>query len=161
MNGWQDKFIVAVVSRLTGQKGVHLIKHAAFRALERGGQFVLLGSAPDPKVQADFEALAGTMPQQDAAFAFKYDEPLSHLIYAAADMIVVPSMFEPCGLTQVSGGWWSRGGGGEEAAGADALRVVASTHGGANVLQCLRLQRCTLARPWLHHLHTLAKPHPH
>jgi starch synthase len=39
-----------VVSRLTPQKGVHLIKHAAYKTLERGGQFVLLGSAPDPKV---------------------------------------------------------------------------------------------------------------
>lgn len=38
---------------------------------------------------------------QDASFCFKYDEPLSHLIYAAADMVVVPSMFEPCGLTQM------------------------------------------------------------
>ncbi|EFJ40335.1 hypothetical protein VOLCADRAFT_99865 [Volvox carteri f. nagariensis] len=98
---WNDKFIVAVVSRLTGQKGVPLIKHAAFRAVDRGGQFVLLGSAPDPKVQADFNALAGQMGGQDAAFCFKYDEPLSHLIYAAADMVVVPSMFEPCGLTQM------------------------------------------------------------
>ncbi len=51
LGGWGDKFIVGVVSRLTGQKGVHLIKHAAYRAVERGGQFVLLGSAPDPKVQ--------------------------------------------------------------------------------------------------------------
>ena len=42
---------MGVVSRLTGQKGVPLIKHAAFRTVERGGQFVLLGSAPDPKVQ--------------------------------------------------------------------------------------------------------------
>ncbi|PNW82516.1 hypothetical protein CHLRE_06g282000v5 [Chlamydomonas reinhardtii] len=101
LTGWNDKFIVAVVSRLTGQKGVPLIKHAAYRAIERGGQFVLLGSAPDPKVQADFNALAQSMGGQDAAFCFKYDEPLSHLIYAAADMIVVPSMFEPCGLTQM------------------------------------------------------------
>ena len=52
LGGWGDKFIVGVVSRLTPQKGVHLIKHSAFRAVERGGQFVLLGSAPDPKVQA-------------------------------------------------------------------------------------------------------------
>lgn len=44
--------IIGVVTRLTHQKGIHLIKHAAWRTLERGGQFVLLGSAPDPSVQA-------------------------------------------------------------------------------------------------------------
>lgn len=43
--------IVGCVTRLTHQKGIHLIKHAAWRTMERGGQFVLLGSAPDPKVQ--------------------------------------------------------------------------------------------------------------
>lgn len=47
----QDKPLAAVVTRLTHQKGTHLIKHAAWRTLERGAQFVLLGSAPDPKVQ--------------------------------------------------------------------------------------------------------------
>lgn len=36
-----------------------------------------------------------------AAFLFKYDEPMSHLIYAASDIIVIPSAFEPCGLTQM------------------------------------------------------------
>jgi glycogen synthase len=51
--------------------------------------------------QADFNELAGQVGGQNAAFQFKYDEPLSHLIYAAADIVVVPSMFEPCGLTQM------------------------------------------------------------
>ena len=51
--------------------------------------------------QGDFDAMANSMGGQDSAFCFKYDEPLSHMIYAAADMIVVPSMFEPCGLTQM------------------------------------------------------------
>ena len=46
-----DAPLVAVVTRLTHQKGTHLIKHAAWRTLERGAQFVLLGSAPDPRVQ--------------------------------------------------------------------------------------------------------------
>ena len=81
--------------------GIQLIKHTAWRTLERGGQFVLLGSAPDPKVQAEFNALAGALGGENAAFAFAYDEPLSHLIYAACDIICVPSIFEPCGLTQV------------------------------------------------------------
>jgi starch synthase len=99
-----DRPIVAVVSRLTGQKGVPLIKHAAWRTLDRGGQFVLLGSAPDPRVQGEFNALAGQLSggwDNNAAFCFFYDEPLSHLIYAAADIVLVPSMFEPCGLTQM------------------------------------------------------------
>lgn len=42
---------VSCVTRLVHQKGIHLIKHAAWRTCERGGQFVLLGSAPDPRVQ--------------------------------------------------------------------------------------------------------------
>jgi glycogen synthase len=54
-----------------------------------------------PQVQGEFNGLANEMSGQSAAFCFKYDEPLSHLIYAACDIIVVPSMFEPCGLTQM------------------------------------------------------------
>jgi glycogen synthase len=44
-------FQVSCVTRLVHQKGIHLIKHAAWRTCERGAQFVLLGSAPDPKIQ--------------------------------------------------------------------------------------------------------------
>jgi starch synthase len=101
LTAWGDKPLVGVVSRLTKQKGTHLIAHAAWRTVERGGQFVLLGSAPDPKVQAEFDALARSVGGENAAFAFSFDEPLSHLIYAACDIILVPSMFEPCGLTQM------------------------------------------------------------
>lgn len=99
-----DVPIVGCVTRLTHQKGIHLIKHAAWRAMERGAQFVLLGSAPDPAVQAEFQALADDLKQQypdRARLWFAYDEPLSHLIFAGCDMFLVPSMFEPCGLTQM------------------------------------------------------------
>ena len=96
-----DQPMVAVVSRLTAQKGLDLIKHSIHHSLKRGAQFVLLGSAPDPKVQGDFNAMAGSIGGPNAAFAFAFDEPLSHLVYAAADFILVPSMFEPCGLTQM------------------------------------------------------------
>lgn len=99
-----DVPLVGVVTRLTHQKGIHLIKHAAWRTLERGGQFVLLGSAPDARVQAEFNALAGDLGKQypdRARLWFAYDEPLSHLIYAGCDMFLVPSVFEPCGLTQM------------------------------------------------------------
>ena len=103
LSGWDgdSRPVVAVVSRLTEQKGVHLIEHAAWRALDRGAQFVLLGSAPDPKVQGRFDALASRLQSDNAAFVFAFDEPLSHLIYAGADLIVMPSMFEPCGLAQL------------------------------------------------------------
>jgi len=100
----RDVPVVGVVTRLTGQKGISQIKHGLFRALERGGQAVLLGSAPDPAVQRDFEKLAEELRKkypQDAALVFKFDEPLSHLIYAGADMLLVPSVFEPCGLSQL------------------------------------------------------------
>lgn len=101
LSGWGDKLLVGVVTRLTKQKGTHLIAHSCWRTLDRGGQFVLLGSAPDPKVQAEFDGLAQMHAGENAAFCFAFDEPLSHLIYAACDMILVPSMFEPCGLTQM------------------------------------------------------------
>ena len=101
LSGWGDKPLVGVVTRLTKQKGTHLIAHSAWRTLDRGGQFVLLGSAPDPKVQAEFNGLAQQCGGENAAFCFAFDEPLSHLIYAACDLILVPSMFEPCGLTQM------------------------------------------------------------
>ncbi|EFJ50113.1 hypothetical protein VOLCADRAFT_58732, partial [Volvox carteri f. nagariensis] len=99
-----DVPVVGCVTRLVAQKGIHLIKHAAWRTLERGGQFVLLGSAPDGRVQGEFnqlrEQLAQAYPDR-AALVFTYDEPLSHLIYAGSDLFLVPSMFEPCGLTQM------------------------------------------------------------
>ena len=101
-----DACVVGIVTRLTGQKGTHLIKHAIYRCLERGCQVVLLGSAPDAAIQRDFDRTADDLRRRwpaDAALVFKFDEPLSHLIYAAADLVLVPSMFEPCGLSQLIG----------------------------------------------------------
>ncbi|CAD7701776.1 unnamed protein product [Ostreobium quekettii] len=99
-----DVPVVGVVTRLTPQKGIHLIRHAAWRTLERGGQFVLLGSAPDPAIQNDFNVLAHHLGEQypeRVRMVFEYNEPLSHQIYAGCDMFLVPSIFEPCGLTQM------------------------------------------------------------
>ncbi|KAK7359778.1 hypothetical protein VNO77_01743 [Canavalia gladiata] len=99
-----DLPLVGIITRLTHQKGIHLIKHAIWRTLERGGQVVLLGSAPDPRIQNDFVNLANQLHSShhdSARLCLAYDEPLSHLIYAGADFILVPSIFEPCGLTQL------------------------------------------------------------
>lgn len=100
-----DVPLVGIITRLTHQKGIHLIKHAIWRALDRGSQVVLLGSAPDPRIQNDFVNLASQLHSthnDQARLCLTYDEPLSHLIYAAADFILVPSIFEPCGLTQLT-----------------------------------------------------------
>ncbi|KAI6704051.1 hypothetical protein NL676_013187 [Syzygium grande] len=100
-----DLPLVGIITRLTHQKGIHLIKHALWRMLERNGQVVLLGSAPDPRIQNDFVNLANQLHSSHgdrARLCLTYDEPLSHLIYAGADFILVPSIFEPCGLTQLT-----------------------------------------------------------
>lgn len=99
-----DVPLIGIISRLTHQKGIHLIKHAIWRTLGRNGQVVLLGSAPDPRIQNDFVDLSNQMHNlhsDRARLCLTYDEPLSHLIYAGADFILVPSIFEPCGLTQL------------------------------------------------------------
>ena len=100
----QDKFkpIVAVVSRLDPQKGVHLISHAIFYALANRAQFVLLGSGSDRAINDHFYALKEQLNDNpDCHLEIGYDEELAHLIYAGADMLVIPSAFEPCGLTQL------------------------------------------------------------
>jgi len=96
--------MIGIVTRLTNQKGVHLIKHGIMRALERGCQVILLGSAPDPDIQEDFDRMFHDLKQRYhdyMCFHLYYNEPLSHMIYAGADIILVPSMFEPCGLSQL------------------------------------------------------------
>jgi len=97
-----DKPLVAYVGRLDTQKGVHLIRHALFRSLEKGAQFVLLGSSPEQGINAHFWALKHDLNDNpDCHLEIGYDEDLAHLIYAGADILVVPSLFEPCGLTQM------------------------------------------------------------
>jgi starch synthase len=97
-----DKPIVAFIGRLDPQKGLDLVRHAIFYSLERGAQFVLLGSSPDPGINADFWGLKRMLNESpDCHLEIGFDEDLSHLIYAGADMMLVPSQFEPCGLTQL------------------------------------------------------------
>ena len=96
--------LVGIVTRLTSQKGVHMIRHGIMKALERGCQVILLGSAPDPEIQQDFDMMFHELKNRYhdyMCFHLYYNEPLSHLIYAGSDMILVPSMFEPCGLSQL------------------------------------------------------------
>jgi len=100
----QDRFkpIVAVVSRLDQQKGVQLISHSIFYTLANRAQFILLGSGSEKPINDHFYALKHRLNDNpDCHLELGYDEELSHLYYAGADMLVIPSAFEPCGLTQI------------------------------------------------------------
>ncbi|XP_020577383.1 probable starch synthase 4, chloroplastic/amyloplastic isoform X2 [Phalaenopsis equestris] len=94
--------MVCCITRLVPQKGVHLIRHAIYQTMELGGQFVLLGSSPVAHIQREFEGIASHFSNHpNVRLLLKYDDALSHMIYAASDMFVIPSLFEPCGLTQM------------------------------------------------------------
>lgn len=94
--------VISFVGRLDPQKGIHLIRHALHFALSHGAQFVLLGSSPDPGIDDAFRQLKRQVNDNpDCHLELRYDEELSHLIYAGSDMLIVPSLFEPCGLTQM------------------------------------------------------------
>lgn len=96
------KPIVAVVTRLTNQKGLPLIKHAVRSALGMNAQFVMLGESPDGAVNGDFWNIKNSLGGNPHVHLWiGYHEELSHLIYAGADLFLVPSLFEPCGLTQL------------------------------------------------------------
>jgi starch synthase len=96
------KPLIGYVGRLDSQKGVHLVRHALFYSLAHGAQFVLLGPSPDPSINGDFWRLKHELNDNpDCHLELRFDTDLAHLLYAGADMIVVPSNFEPCGLVQM------------------------------------------------------------
>ena len=92
--------VVAYVGRLDEQKGLHLVHHALFYTLAQGGQFVLLGDTPlDGGISSHFRHLKRNLNDNpDCHLEIGYREELAHLVFAGADLLIVPSMFEPCGL---------------------------------------------------------------
>jgi starch synthase len=94
-----DGPLAAVISRLSHQKGLDVLLEALPTLLDRGGQLVLLGSG-DKSLE---RAFANAALHPNVAVRIGYDEALSHRIMAGADAILVPSRFEPCGLTQLYG----------------------------------------------------------
>jgi starch synthase len=95
-----DGPLAVVISRLTEQKGLDLLLSALPRFIARGGQLALLGSG-DKSLEAAWLHAAGTMPQVSVHIG--YDEAMSHRMMAGGDAIIIPSRFEPCGLTQLYG----------------------------------------------------------
>ena len=91
--------LLGMVTRLTSQKGVDLLEQIFEPLMERDLQWVLLGSG-EPRYE---EFFAGTAARYPAKFAVRmgYDEALAHQIEAGADIFLMPSRYEPCGLNQM------------------------------------------------------------
>ena len=94
-----DALLLGVISRLSSQKGLDLILDNLPLILAADMQLALLGSG-DPELQASYLAAAKSHPGR-IGVVIGYDENLAHLIQAGVDALVVPSRFEPCGLTQL------------------------------------------------------------
>ena len=92
--------LAIVVSRLTDQKGIDLLPAVIPDFIEGGGGLLVLGSG-DPALEAAMRNLEKRFPGR-VAVRIGYDEDLSHRMFAGGDAVLVPSRFEPCGLTQMS-----------------------------------------------------------
>jgi starch synthase len=91
--------LFAVVSRLTAQKGIDLVLGALPRLVASGAQLVVLGQG-DPALQQALKEAVQKHPRQ-VAVHLGFDEGLAHLVEAGADVFLMPSRFEPCGLNQM------------------------------------------------------------
>ncbi len=94
-----DTPLFGMVSRLTGQKGMDLVLGALPHLLAAGAQLAVLGSG-EPALEDAARAAQASHPGQ-VACVIGYDEALSHQLVAGSDALLVPSRFEPCGLTQM------------------------------------------------------------
>ena len=93
--------LAIVVSRLTDQKGIDLLPAVLADFIAAGGGLAVLGSG-DPALEAELASLAVAYPAR-VAVRIGYDEAFSQRMFAGGDAVLVPSRFEPCGLTQMYG----------------------------------------------------------
>lgn len=94
--------LVTCITRLALQKGPWLIQSAIHHTLRKGGAFILLGSTMDDELRKEFLHLKLHYASHPHLYiSLDFDEGLANQIYAASDMMLIPSLFEPCGLTQM------------------------------------------------------------
>ena len=96
-----DGPLFTVISRLSGQKGMDVLADQVDTLVSLGARLALLGTG-EAALEAKFRAAAARHPGK-VAVAIGYEEKLSHLLQGGADAILIPSRFEPCGLTQLYG----------------------------------------------------------
>lgn len=94
-----DKMLIGIVSRLTDQKGFDLIAYKLEELCNGGCQIVVLGTG-DEQYENLFRHYAWKYPDRFAA-QITYSNEMSHKIYAGCDAFLMPSAFEPCGLSQI------------------------------------------------------------
>lgn len=98
----KEKPLVVAITRLVEQKGVHQLRHVLQTSHAKGIQCIILGAAPDPAIHYEFVDLAQKYAKDpDVRILLAQQESLAHKLYAASDMFLMPSIFEPCGLGQL------------------------------------------------------------
>ena len=95
----ENKFVIGLISRLTNQKGLDLINAIVPDMIDGNTQLVVLGTG-DHGYEDSFRYYEGAY-KGEVCSNIMYDEDRAHRIYASADALLVPSLFEPCGLTQL------------------------------------------------------------
>lgn len=95
----ENKMLIGLISRLTDQKGLDLIAEVMEQIVDDNTQFVVIGTG-DERYENMFRHYAWKYPNKVSANIYYADE-MSHKLYAAADAFLMPSAFEPCGLTQL------------------------------------------------------------
>ncbi len=96
----EGKFVIGLISRLTNQKGLDLVSAIVPQVLDGNTQIVVLGTG-DKQYEDTFRYYEDTYRGTFSA-CIQYDEARAHRIYAGSDALLVPSRFEPCGLTQLN-----------------------------------------------------------
>ncbi len=94
-----DQYLIGIVSRLTDQKGLDLIRYGLGHIIDPNTQLVVIGTG-DPSYENMFRDYAWCNPDRVSA-NICYSDELAHKLYAAADAFLMPSLFEPCGLSQL------------------------------------------------------------
>ncbi|MCR5807580.1 MAG: glycogen synthase GlgA [Oscillospiraceae bacterium] len=94
-----SKFVISIISRLTSQKGLDLVRYALDRILDDYTELVIVGTG-DAQYENLFRDYAWRMHDKVSANIY-FNEALAHKVYAGSDAVLVPSLFEPCGLTQL------------------------------------------------------------
>ena len=95
----ENKMIIGLISRLTDQKGLDLIAEVMEQIVDDNTQFVVIGTG-DERYENMFRHYAWKYPDKVSANIY-YSEEMSHKVYASCDAFLMPSLFEPCGLSQL------------------------------------------------------------